>query len=221
VNSISFGWIVFDTIHSQLYLFWISKCKSNLKQQIFWCCVYSTDVCYHFFLRIFKHVSCIQKNWSHRSYLKPILPMLSLGLTKLILLNLDLGLGWAYHSFSETTEENATATATATSTILLNICGLLLLLLLNVRVPGKQKWRSRTGSLEEEGTGCDRSPTNTSGTGDEHTRWAGEPTWTTPSVRGLSLLSVSLPIALFSLLRPLLRRDYNVSRPIGLGFNSL
>jgi hypothetical protein len=32
VNSASFGWIVVYTIHSQIYLFWISKCKSNLKE---------------------------------------------------------------------------------------------------------------------------------------------------------------------------------------------
>jgi hypothetical protein len=34
VNSVSFGSTIFHTIHTKNYLFWFSKCGSNVKQQI-------------------------------------------------------------------------------------------------------------------------------------------------------------------------------------------
>jgi hypothetical protein len=69
VNSVSFGWIVFHTIHSQTYLFWLSKCMLNLKQRFF-CVAYIT---YMYVVNFFENfLTCIfsSKNWSHRSYLK-------------------------------------------------------------------------------------------------------------------------------------------------------
>jgi hypothetical protein len=61
VNSVSFGRIVFHTIHSQIYLFWLSNCRSNLKQQFFGV-AYITQMSLSTFCEYLNMFFCLQKS---------------------------------------------------------------------------------------------------------------------------------------------------------------
>jgi hypothetical protein len=61
MNSVRSDLIVFHTIHTYIYLFWFSKCMSNLKLQIF-VLAYVTLMCFIIFFKIFEHVLSFQKS---------------------------------------------------------------------------------------------------------------------------------------------------------------